>query len=248
MSLFSRFLRGGHGFVCEIYQWQLRSGEPVQRFSAPCPPMVSARNIDMGRESRNLSQNSYLMWTACAFGTPCCLAGNSSVSFCTWSCIRSMRKQQTRTRVQASTRRDTNIGSIKLLLEWVYDWPVVDWLQLIFVRQSCRISVTGKQETSGCGETCFYFVGCERGCSTGTLTPSWDTYIFLYPHLGDMCHFIKWARTINHSANTFIQHMQLRIPREWDENIRKHITKWSLGITTPYWQFVNVWKHIRSDY
>jgi len=49
MSLFSIFLRGGHGFVCEIYQWQLRSGEPVQRFSAPCPPMVSVLNIDMGR-------------------------------------------------------------------------------------------------------------------------------------------------------------------------------------------------------
>ena len=117
--------------------------------------MVSARSIDMGRESRNLSPNSYLMWTACAFGTPCCLAGNSPVSFCTWSCMRSMRKQQTRTRVQASTRRDTNIGSIKLLLEWVYDWPVVDWLQLILFQQSCRISVTGKQETPGCGETFF---------------------------------------------------------------------------------------------
>jgi hypothetical protein len=40
--------------------------------------------------------------------------------------------------------QDTNIVSLKVLLEWVYDWPVVYWLQLIISKQSFRKSVTGK--------------------------------------------------------------------------------------------------------
>ena len=31
--------------------------------------------------------------------------------------------------------QDTNIVPIKILLEWVYDWPVVYWLQLIISKQ-----------------------------------------------------------------------------------------------------------------
>ena len=46
--------------------------------------------------------------------------------------------------VSRQTRKqDTNIVSLKVLLEWVYDWPVVYWLQLIISKQSFRNSVTG---------------------------------------------------------------------------------------------------------
>ena len=31
--------------------------------------------------------------------------------------------------------QDTNIVPIKVLLEWVYDWPVVYWFQLIISEQ-----------------------------------------------------------------------------------------------------------------
>ena len=65
----------------------------------------------------------------------------------------------------------SNIVSLKVLLEWVYDWPVVYWLQLIISKQSFRNSVTGSL-------FCFeivndWIVGCAKGCSTGTLSPSW---------------------------------------------------------------------------
>ena len=71
--------------------------------------------------------------------------------------------------VSRQTRKqDTNIVSLKVLLEWVYDWPVVYWLQLIIFKQSFRNSVTGSV-------FCFEIVNVldrwETGKGRGSVTP-----------------------------------------------------------------------------
>ena len=66
-------------------------------------------------------------------------------------------------------------------------------------------------------KTCFILLDVKGDVRRVPLFQVETLLFFLYPHLGYMCHFIQWACTINHSANTFIQHMQLSIPNETDK-------------------------------